>query len=142
MVRGVEASRQWLRAYHEAHRLFADRCYACREELGLESDPDPAALRLDNFGLRGGRFVAIDYGDSFPPLPALWAHLLDVDDAEGVIFRDFAERAGLTAENTDACPCFCGGTFSDGAAGCGMDIDVAEQLAERTLPAETERAEA
>ncbi len=55
-----------LEEQEEALRQFGESIYACRDELGLGSDPDPYMLRCDNFGLRDGRVVAIDYGDQFP----------------------------------------------------------------------------
>ena len=54
--------------------------------------------------------MAIDFGDQFSPLLSVWADL----GMERPTFRALAERAGLNAENTDACPCFCGGTFREG----------------------------
>jgi hypothetical protein len=71
--------------------------------------------------------VAIDFGDQLPPLPSVWARLLD---AEHLTIRDLAERAGVNAANSDACPDFCGGTFSDGGPTCGIDTHLTDVLAE------------
>jgi hypothetical protein len=126
----------------EAHRLFADRIYACRAGLGLESDPNswggsaPTALRLDNFGVHEGRVVMIDYGDQLPPAPGVWARLLGTD--EPPTFRSLCERAGLNSDNTEACPCYCGGTWSEPGwfpHTCLLDADVADFLAELTMTA-------
>lgn len=118
-------------AREEARRLFADRIKSCREELGLGGESE---LRLDNFGVLEGRVVAIDFGDQLPPLPSAWATLLGTD--EPPTFRSLCERVGLNAENTEGCPCYCGGTWDVPGwfpYACLLDADLADVLAELTM---------
>lgn len=135
-LKTVAPTEKWILERDLAAIIWGHKLYACREALGLWSDPDPDKLRLDNFGMDGrGRIVAIDYGDQFAPLYDEWARLLGVDNAEGLTWRTLAERAGLNKENCPTCPCYCGASFGADSFICFLDSKVADLFTERGLVA-------